>query len=129
MHPYIIEKLAASRIQDLLSQAERHPRLAQAHRTEGAIGRLGDHRKAHIVALVSRSIHAAIHALVRGGDELAYCESMTGPTDIGTAMERERRNQMSTAQDTPTKAGLQTLGPLGVAATGRAVRERSTSSQ
>ena len=41
MHPYVIEKLAASRREDFLAGAERHRRRVQARSNQPAPGRLG----------------------------------------------------------------------------------------
>ncbi len=48
MHPYVIEKLAASRREDFLAGAERHRRRVQARSNQPAPGRLGAQAVARI---------------------------------------------------------------------------------
>ena len=71
MHPYMIEKLAASGRDDFLVAAERHRRLVQARRNQAAIRISGTPAMATIRAAVSRSLHAAKHGLKHQADELA----------------------------------------------------------
>ena len=48
MHPYVIEKLAASRREDLLAGTERHRRRVQARSNQAAPGRRGAQAVARI---------------------------------------------------------------------------------
>ena len=48
MHPYVIEKLAASRREDLLAGAERHRRRVQARSNQTALGGHGTRAVARI---------------------------------------------------------------------------------
>jgi len=73
MHPYMIEKLSASRRDDCLVAAERHRRLVQARRNQASIRSSGTPARATSRAAVSRSVHAAKHGLKHQADELACC--------------------------------------------------------
>jgi len=79
MHPYMIEKLAASRCDDFLVAAEQHRRLVQAQRNQAAIRSSGTPT---IRAAVSRSLHAAKHGLKYRADEFGLLPSVGAVADV-----------------------------------------------
>ena len=56
MHPYVIEKLATSRREDLLAGAERHRRRVQARSNQTALGRHGTPAVARIAVRLYRGL-------------------------------------------------------------------------